>query len=414
MTETLSPAMARRIALAAQGFADRRPRTAVARRHLMSAIGRTGLLQIDSVNVVSRAHYLPLFSRLGPYPTALLDRAAQRRPRALFEYWAHEASLLPVALQPLMRWRMARAADGHGIYAGLARFGRERRGFVAEVLARVAAEGPLAASDIETAPGRSGWWEWGEAKRALEWLFWAGKVTTHARRASFERVYDLPERVLPEAVLGAPTPSADDAQRALVEIAARAHGVATASDLRDYFRLAPAETRARIAELVEDGVLVPVAVGGWQHPAYLHRAARLPRRIARNALLAPFDPVVWERNRCERLFGFRYRLEIYTPAERRVHGYYVLPFLMGDRLVARVDLKADRQAGTLRVRAAHGEATAPAATAPALRAELARMATWLGLERVAVAPHGDLAAALAAVPDPLDDAADDSSAGIAS
>lgn len=394
MCETLTPTMARRIALAAQGFADRPPSGAVERRHMRRVLARTGLFQIDSVNVLARAHYLPLFSRLGPYPTQVLDRAASRKPRALFEYWAHEASLLPVEMQPLLRWRMARAEGGEGIYGRLRTFAQERRGFINEIHAEVARNGPLAASDFDGHSGTGGWWGWSEVKHALEWLFWAGHITTHSRRPSFERLYDLPERVLPASVLSAPTPATADAHRALFAVAAKALGVATASDLRDYFRLAPADMAGRIEELVEEGTLFPVTVKGWRQPAYLHREARLPRRIDAAALLAPFDPVVWERTRAERLFGFRYRIEIYTPADKRVHGYYVLPFLLRDRLVARVDLKADRQAGSLRVQAAHAEDYAPADTAEALAGALARMRDWLGLERIAIAPEGDLAAAL--------------------
>ena len=395
--ETLTVRHVRRIALAAQGFADRPVHADIGRRHLARVIARTGLFQIDSVNVVTRAHTMPLFSRLGPYPVTLLDRAASRRPRALFEYWAHEASLLPVETQPLMRWRMARAADGRGIYGRLARFERERRGFIEEVLAQVAARGPLTASSIEGHKSTSGWWKWSEAKHALEWLFWAGFVTTHSRRASFERLYDLPERVLPPAIIAAPTPAEKDAHRALIEISARALGVATASDLRDYFRLSPQDAYPRIEELVEAGTLVPVNVRGWQQKAYMHAQARLPRKVRARTLLAPFDPLIWERARTQRLFDFRYRIEIYTPADRRVHGYYVFPFLLGERIVARVDLKADRQAGVLRVQAAHSEPDAPPETAEELWQALAAMARWLGLARVEVCGGGDFSPALTSI-----------------
>ena len=395
---TVSAGQARRIALAAQGFGVARP-AAPDRRHLRRAADRLGLLQIDSVNVLVRAHYLPLFSRLGPYPTGLLDQAAwSGRRRSLFEYWGHEASLLPVGLQPLLRWRMARAAQGVGTYGRLARFGEERRAFIERVLAEVAARGPLRAAELESGgPGSSGsWWGWSEGKTALEWLFWAGLVTTATRRG-FERVYDLPERVLPAAVLAAPTPPAEDAQRALLRLSARALGIATASDLRDYFRLPAADARARLAELVEAGELLPVRVAGWAQPAYLDPAARRPRRIEARALLSPFDSLIFERSRTERLFGFRYRIEIYTPAHRRAHGYYVLPFLLGDRLVARVDLKAERAASCLRVVAAHAEPEIDVlGVAAALRAELGAMAGWLGLERVELPERGDLASALRA------------------
>lgn len=390
---------ARRIALAAQGYADRRPAGAADRRHLARVLARVALLQIDSVNVLVRSHYLPLFSRLGTYPQALLDRAAwgPRKRRMLFEYWGHEASLLPVEMQPLLRWRMAAAERGEGIYGRLARFGRERADYVASVLREVERRGPVGAGEIDgTGRGSSAWWGWSDAKHALEWLFAAGFVTVAGRRC-FERLYDLPERSLPEAVLAIPTPEEADAQRGLVLAAARALGVATERDLRDYFRLAPAPARARIAELVEAGALLPVEVEGWREAAYLDPAAAVPRRIRAAALLSPFDSLIWFRPRTERLFGFRYRLEIYTPADRREHGYYVLPFLFGEGLAARLDLKADRPGRRLRVVAAHGEGDAcgDEATA-ALAGELAGMASWLGLDRVEIAGAGPLAPALAA------------------
>jgi uncharacterized protein YcaQ len=393
--EKLSALQARRIALGAQGLARVRPEAAAGRQQVVRTVGRLGLLQMDSVSVLIRAHYLPLFSRLGPYPPPLLDDLAYRgRQRRLFEYWGHEASLLPVELQPLLRWRMARAERGRDIYGGLARFGRERAGFIRGVLAEIAARGPLRAAELAGGgPGQGSWWGWSDGKRALEWLFWAGLVTTATRRG-FERVYDLPERVLPHAVIETPTPPEADAQRALLGIAARALGVATERDLRDYFRMEVIDTRVRIAELVEAGQLLPALVQGWRQPALLDPGARLPRRGAARALLSPFDNLLFERVRTERLFGFRYRLEIYTPESRRVHGYYVLPFLLGDRLVARVDLKADRANGCLRLLAAHCEAHAePAVVAPALLDELHRMAAWLGLERVAIGERGDLAIA---------------------
>jgi uncharacterized protein YcaQ len=382
-SDTLSLAAARRIALAAQGFgAPKRPVTGWA--PLGRNLERLALHQIDSVNVLARAHYLPAFSRLGPYDRALIDRAAwgRKRERRLFEYWAHEASLLPLALHPLLRWRMARAERGEIGWGHLRAFAGERRAEAEAILARIRAEGPMAASDFEQGRSSSGWWEWGDTKRALEWLFWAGRITTKTRRGSFERVYDLSERVIPPAILALPTPDETEAHRRLVALSARALGVATAGDLRDYFRLSVDETRNAIAELVEAGTLLAVAVENWRQPAFLHAEARRPRRIAGQALLAPFDPLIWERARAERLLGFRYRIEIYTPAEKRVHGYYVLPFLLDEALVARVDLKADRQRGLLMVRNVHLEAGAPTETRERLAAELAAMAGWLGLERV--------------------------------
>ncbi|UCI10002.1 winged helix-turn-helix domain-containing protein [Mesorhizobium sp. B1-1-8] len=394
MKEKISLAMARRIALGAQGFTDPRPSGTPDRRHLARVLSRTGLLQIDSVSAVVRAHYMPLYSRLGPYPLSLLDSAAVNRKRTVFEYWAHEASFLPVETYPLLRWRMQRAEQGDEMYLGLAKWGRERTGLIKDIYDQVAERGPIAASGIEGHKGNGGWWGWSEAKHAFEWLFWAGRITTAYRRG-FERYYDLPERVLPQAVLDLPVPAAEDAHRELLRISARAHGIATAGDLRDYFRLSPADMKGRLEELVETGELLPVRVEGWDKPAYLHRDARLPRKIEARALLAPFDPVVFERSRTERLFDFRYRIEIYTPAEKRQYGYYVLPFLLGDRIVGRIDLKADRPAGVLRVHAAYTEPGAPPETVAQLFEELKQMQGWLGLERIEVTPAGDLGPALA-------------------
>ena len=372
------------MALAAQGLADGRPATPAARTALLRQIERLGLVQIDSVSAVVRSHYLPLFSRLGPYPRELLDELAYSgRRRRLFEYWGHEASLLPVTAQPLLRWRMERARVGRGIYVGLARFARDRVGFVDAVLHEITERGPMAAGELaDGGRGQGGWWGWSDGKIALEYLFWAGLVTTGTRRG-FERVYDLPERALPRTVLDAPTPDAAEAQRELLRRAAAALGVATTRDLRDYYRLDAADVPARIAELVEAGELLPVTVEGWPQPAWLDPNARLPRRVDARALLSPFDSLVWERERTERLFGFRYRLEIYTPAHKRTHGYYVLPYLLGDRLVARVDLRSDRKAGCLRVVATHLEPGADAAAvAGPLADELALLARWLELDRV--------------------------------
>ncbi len=291
---------------------------------------------------------------------------------------------------------MARAERGEGTWGRLKPFAGDCRPEAEAILQRIKVEGPLAASDLEGAKGKGGWWGWSDAKSALEWLFWTGRITTATRRASFERVYDLSERVLPGAILDRPTPSEPDAHRQLLRIAARSLGVATAGDLRDYFRLSPDDAKPRIAELVEAGELTPVRVEGWTQPAYLDPAARRPRGVRARALLAPFDPLIWERSRTERLFGVRYRIEIYTPANKRLHGYYVLPFLLGDRLVARVDLKADRAAGRLLVQGAHAEPGAPAEVASELAAELRLMADWLELDQVAVRPSGDLSGALQA------------------
>jgi uncharacterized protein YcaQ len=381
--QLISIEAARRIALAAQGFGAPRP-AIVDRRHLHQTIRRLSLHQIDSVNVLARAHYLPSFSRLGEYDRGLIDLSAwgAKRDRRFFEYWAHEASLLPLELHPLLRWRMQQADTGEVGWRSMRTFARERRSEAEHVLDRIRAEGPLAASDFENGKGRGGWWEWGETKRALEWLFWAGHVTTATRRNSFERVYDLTERVIPRAILDLPTPSLADAHRALLDRAAQALGVATATDVRDYFRLSPEPARRALAELVEEKVLLPVAVDGWRQPAFIHHSARHPRRVSGQALLAPFDPLIWERSRTERLFDFRYRIEIYTPAHKRVHGYYVLPFLLDERIVARVDLKSDRQHSRLLVRKITLEPQAPNDTYDRLMPELRLMADWLGLESV--------------------------------
>ena len=404
----LSLRQARATALAAQGFARQRPAGRVDVRHLNRVIDDVGLLQLDSVNVLSRAHYLPAFSRLGPYPREALDRLAFHRDgkgghgasgeRRLFEYWAHEASLLPVELQPLLRWRMARVDSL--AWKSVARIGREQPKLVAWVLDQVRERGPLRASELgvpKRPQGRAEMWSWSEEKTALEHLFFAGRVCA-AGRVNFERRYDLPERVLPAAVLETPTPPEDEAQRQLILLAAERLGVATEPDLGDYFRLPRADSKARVAELVEAGELVPARVEGWAKPAYVPAGLR-PRRnaVAARALLSPFDSLIWARERTERLFDFHYRIEIYTPAAKRRHGYYVLPFLLGDRLVARVDLKSDRaKSGALLVRGAFAEPGAePAVVVPELAAELRSMAAWLGLERVSVARKGDLARPLA-------------------
>jgi len=383
--EKLSAAAARRIALAAQGFAAARP-ASVHVGQLQRTIDRLGLLQIDSVNVLARAHYLPLFSRLGNYERALLDRIAwgRKSQRRLFEFWAHEASLLPVDTQPLLRWRMQRLREQTSGKGKLILFAREKKAFIAEVLREIRERGALAASELSNGGERRGpWWGWNDGKLAVEWLFFAGVVTTATRRGTFERVYDLTERVLPASVLALPTPSAEEAQRELLRFSARALGVATEFDLRDYFRLGVADTKARLAELVEAGELLPVTVEGWKKPAYLDPKARMPRWIEARALLAPFDPLVWERERTHRIFDFFYRIEIYTPLSKRNYGYYVLPFLLGDRLVGRVDLKADRATSRLLAHAVHVEPGVDRQKIEGpLREELRLMADWLGLDRV--------------------------------
>lgn len=396
MKEKLSLHMARRVALAAQGFAEPRPTGPIDRRHLNRVLARLGLLQIDSVSAVVRAHYMPLFSRLGPYPMSLIDDAASGRKRRLFEYWAHEASFLPLETWPLLQWRMerARANDESEIYKGLARWARENGKLIDAIYDEVSSRGPIAASHIEGAKGKGGWWGWSDEKHAFEWLFWAGRITTHSRRG-FERLYDLPERVIPKDIFNAPPPKPEDAHRELLRMSAKALGVATYGDLRDYYRLSPGDVKGRLEELVEEGELLPVKVEGWKQPAYLHTGARMPRKVHARALLAPFDPLVFERSRAERLFDFFYRIEIYTPAEKRQYGYYVLPFLLGDTIVARADVKADRPAGVLRVLATYAQPGAPPETATELLEEFRLMQSWLGLERMEVVPKGDLGPALA-------------------
>lgn len=393
MTERLTTLQARRIALAAQGFTRPRP-DAVERRHLVSTLRRLGFFQIDSVNVLQRAHYLPLYSRVGPYDLEVFHRAAGRAPRAMFEYWAHVATFVDVDLWPAMQHRMA---SRRGLWGGPERVAQEQPDLVDAVLEHVAAHGPRTARQVDAAVGeevdrdRSHWgWNWSATKNALEYLFHTGQLTSARRTAQFERQYDLPERVIPAAVLARPALDEAEAHRVMVEHAARAHGVATAPCLRDYFRSAPEPTRAAIEDLADAGVLLPVQVRGWDRPAWVHHEAVRPRVVRARALLSPFDPVVFERERTERLFGFRYRIEIYVPEAQREFGYYVLPFLLGDDLVARVDLKADRSRGTLVVHGAWAEVGAPGDTAAELAEELRTMAGWLGLDAIEVGHRGDL------------------------
>jgi uncharacterized protein YcaQ len=395
--EQLSSGQARRVALAAQGFTDPLPTGRVTARHLHRVLGRTQVLQIDSVNVFVRAHHMPVYSRLGPWSTELLDDVAFRR-HELFEYWAHMASYVPVGLHPLLRWRMARVEALEEGWGGLLRLTKERPDFVEQVRKRVEAEGPVSAGQLREETRSLGpWWGWDDVKMALEYLFWSGKVLVSRRTNGFERLYDVPERVLPAAVLALPTPSPADAQRELVRLSARSLGVATERDLRDYFRLTPQDGRAAVAALVEEGALTAVRVEGWRDVAYLHPDAAVPRWVRRTALLSPFDPLVWERARTLRLFGVDYRIEIYTPAHKRVHGYYCLLLLHDGEITARVDLKADRKAGVLRVAAAWVEPGAvPGRTAEALALELRRAATWQGLGEVVVEDRGDLARELRA------------------
>jgi uncharacterized protein YcaQ len=391
--QTLSIDTARRIALAAQGFAAPRPMGRVDRRHVRRVFDQVQVVQVDSVNVLVRAQELPLFARLGPHPHDALPRMLD--DGELFEYWGHQASLIPVALQPLLRWRMEKAAGGDA-YSHVATLARERPDFIEKMFAEVVARGPIAASQLAPARKRRGsWWDWDDVKMALEYLFWCGRVTARRGR-NFERMYDLPERLIPAEILALPSPDEADAKRELARLAARALGVATASDLAAYWVLKPTPLRPLIAELVEDEELTAVRVDGWKDTAYVVPGARVPRRVDVASLISPFDSLAWERKRLARVFDFEYRIEIYTPAPNRVFGYYVLPFLFGERLVARVDVRADRAASRLLVPGAFREPHFPVDALPALAAELWSLARWLDLETIAVGERGDLARMLRA------------------
>lgn len=395
--DSLSLSEARRIALAAQGFDRARPAGAVDARHLRRVIRQVGLLQIDSVSVLLPAHYQVPFSRLGPYDRARLDDLIYRK-REFTEQWAHEASIIPVEHWPLIRHHLGPHERRWGALDELM---RENADYASRVLDEVRARGPVVAGDISEPDGSrgrgGGWWGWTMAKATLEAHFARGAVAIAERRsAGFARAYDLAERVVPADHHGREL-AREDAQRELIRLAAAATGVATAADLFDYYRMAPSEARRRIAELVDAGELREVRVAGWKEPAYLRSDARCPRRIDAAALLSPFDPVIWYRPRAARLFEFDYRIEIYVPRAKRKFGYYVLPFLLGDRLVARVDLKADRSVGRLLVLGAYAEAHADSdVIAAPLVEELRAMAGWLGLADVSVARRGDLARPLVA------------------
>lgn len=389
VTETLSAAQARRIAIAAQRLDRGRRGGVIDRGHIRRLLDDIGLLQIDSVNVVARAHYLPVFARLGAYPTEVLDGVAwpDRTPRRLlFETWAHAASLVPIGLEPFTRWRRKHPPSW---LVGTSPIDDD-------VMAAVAETGPLTAGQIQLhleLPGRdgSGWWEWSGAKHAAEKLFASGRLAVAYRRG-FQRFYDLPERVIPMEILHTPTPTVVDAKRHLVARAVAHHGVGTVRDIADYYRLPVADTRAALRELQDAGRVIPVTVDGWDQPAFLDPDARIPRRVSGRALLCPFDPLIWERDRTQRLFDLHYRIEIYTPAHRRRYGYYVFPLLVGDRIVGRFDLKADRAASSLIVKAAWLEPGADVSdSADHAATELAAMATWLGLESVTVERRGNLA-----------------------
>ena len=400
MSEQLSRAQARRIALAAQGFRDPRHSTPTMRT-FSRTLSRTGVLQVDSVNVLQRAHYMPLFSRMGPYDIDMLKQASERKPRRMVEYWAHVQAFMPVDLWPVMQHRMEafRRSPRWGAWL------KTNPGLVDKVLVQVRDEGASTARDLDDGGPRRkvDWgWNWSETRKALDYLYVTGDLAIAGRNAQFEPVYDVAERVLPPAALSAAVPERSEATKELIRRAARSHGVATARCLVDYYRLQYESEGKRAAQdaieqLVEDGELLPVAIEGWKRPAWLHRDAAQPRKVDARALLSPFDPVVWERERTEQIFGFHYRIEIYVPEAKRQFGYYVLPFLLGDRIVGRVDLKADRQSGSLLVKAAYAEPGAPEETAEELATELRDLASWLRLDDMVVHRKGDLAPALSAL-----------------
>jgi len=390
---TLSRDDVRRMTLRAQGFLGATPwhRSPAG---VADMLRRVGAVQLDTISVLARSHELVAYARLGPVSRQAIEQAYWHASRpAAFEYWAHAACVLPIGQWPYFAFRR-RAFRARGV-----RWHQVTPETCEKVLARLRAEGPLTATQLGGAKAGGPWWDWSDVKIAVEWLLDTGEVIC-VRRTGGRRVYDLPERVLPDAVLAMPTPTPPEAHKELVRRAAVSHGVATARCLADYYRLrqvsAPdrASTWDAVQELVEDGELIPVEVEGWSKQAYLHRDARRPRKVAARSLLSPFDPVVWERQRTERLFEFHYRIEIYTPAPQRRYGYYVLPFLLGDRVVARVDLKAERAGGVLQVKGAYAEETAPEETPIELAAELTRLAGWLGLDSITVEPRGDLAPAL--------------------
>ncbi len=386
------------MALAAQGFTDKRPAGRIDRRHLRKVYARINVIQIDSVNVLVRSQELPLFARLGPHPRALIPDAVD--DGELFEYWAHVAAIVPASQHHLWRWKMESAHQ----WGAVDRLEQTRPGYVDEVLARIRDDGPIVAGDLQQRVGPKGtWWDWDEGKLALEYLFHQGRVAARRRPTDFARIYDLTERVLSAEVLARPAPPEREARKQLLLLAARSMGVATLADLADYFRMKVPTCRPLVHELVDDGALVAASVDGWKQRAFVHPDAATPRAVTGRALLSPFDSLVWNRDRNLRLFDFHYRIEIYVPAAKRIYGYYVLPFMVDGRIVGRVDLKADRATRTLLVQAAHLEPgssrwVSPDRVAAELSAELASMAAWLQLDEVSVVGRGDLSALLAPVP----------------
>jgi len=395
VADSISPAQARRIALAAQGFGRPRPAT-VGTRQLNDLVRRLGLLQLDSVNVFERSHYLPVFARLGPYDKTLLDALTFERKARYVETWGHVASLVPLETWPLWRWKM-RARKAYDL-AKPDGWATQNPAMLDWLRAELAATGPISAGRIEhdANKSRGAWWGWSDVKLGLEYLFLWGEVVSAGRR-NFERLYALPEQVLPADLLATEV-SEHDAQKELMRLGGRAHGIGTLGDIADYYRLKKTPAKLLAQELVDEGELTRVTVPGWKEPAFLHRDARIPRRIDATALLSPFDPVVWERDRALRLFDFHYRIEIYTPEPKRVYGYYTLPLLIADRVVGRIDLKSDRQARTLRVQSAWLEPNAPANVEQCVVPLLHEIRAWQGLDEVAVrdGARGDFSATIAA------------------
>ena len=400
--ESLSLDQARRIALAAQGFAEPRPSGRIDRRHLRKVFDKVGLIQIDSVNVLVRSQELPLFARLGPHPRTLITEATAAGE--LFEYWAHEAAHVPVAHYSLHRYKME-LSKTQPRWQRFLELQHRRPTFVADMLQRIESGGPVVAGDVSERTGPKGtWWDWDDGKVALEYLFLTGEITARRRANDFARVYDVTHRVLPASVLNVPTPTDAESRKELLVLAIKSLGVGTVADMCDYHRQNVPKARPFIDELVEDGRIVPVRVDGWKQPTFLDPDYRLPRWIRASSLLSPFDSLVWNRDRNERLFDFHYRIEIYTPEPKRQYGYYVLPFMYQGEMVGRVDLKADRQNGALLAKGIYGEPGIPQhAVAEALAVELQSMASWLGLDRVEIGVRGDLAplvaSAVAASPD---------------
>jgi uncharacterized protein YcaQ len=384
--DALSIADARALALAAQGFDTPRPAKKATQRHVNSLISRLGVIQIDSVNVLVRSQELPLFSRLGNHDRNAIPKATESQK--IFEYWGHEAAHLPVEIHPLFRWKMEAARLGKARHWGLTSFYDDNKAFVKRMLKHVETNGPTTSRELSTRTEKRGadkktWWDWDESKTALEYLFLTGQLMSRGRGTDFARIYDTPERVLPRKVLDAPTPNEHAARKQLLVRSAIAQGVATAGDLADYYRQKPAAVKPLIAELLEEGELRTVAVDGWTENAFVHRSAKLPKQLHATALLSPFDSLVWCRPRNERLFGFHYRIEIYTPKEKRKFGYYVLPFIMNGQMVGRVDLKADRANSKLLVHSVHAEKGVKRSNiSDALDTELRTMALWLELDKV--------------------------------